>query len=255
MPDATIQLANLKGVWRPVYAHRQALHSTADAIILTAWRRDTHGLDLAPAVTAWRQAVGETTPAQQHRRQAAAAAVLAALAARSWQRTRAAIALAAKRAHRAGYAAGTAIASRDETDDTPYDTDDSDYTLGTGDLTDAAAAATATSVLTRALTAAATRAGQAIADSPDDPTSDGEDVIDDGYDLTLAADVAVSAAYGAGLLAAYLAAGMQSVSWVTAGDGKVCVTCSNNEDGSPYSLLAAPSLPAHPRCRCCLVAS
>ncbi|GAA3032253.1 hypothetical protein GCM10020000_06530 [Streptomyces olivoverticillatus] len=106
MADATIQLSALTGIWRPVYAHRLALHATADTVVLAAWRKDTHGISLGPAVAAWRQAVGESTDTQrQHRRQAAAAAVLVVLAARSWRRTRRALATAAQRAHRAGWAA------------------------------------------------------------------------------------------------------------------------------------------------------
>ncbi|GGX40613.1 hypothetical protein GCM10010341_73190 [Streptomyces noursei] len=251
MPDATIQLQNLKGIWRPIYAHRTALHSTADAIVLAAWRRDVRGLDLTPAVVL----AGEgADPAWQHRRRAAAAAVVGVLTAWSWRRTRAAIALAAKRAHRAGWAAGYALLSQDHDDDTPYSGEpDSPYTIGSPDMDDHRADSTATAVLTAALTATADRAGRAIADTTDDdPTGDGEHIVDDGLDLVLLTDAAVSAAYGAGMLAAYLGAGTRSVIWLTAGDGRVCPRCSDAEAGSPYSLLAAPTLPQHPHCRCCL---
>lgn len=251
MGTPTIDLSDPHGIWRPVYAHRTALHGTADHIVLTAWRRDVHGLDLAPAVAAWRMTVGETiTPAQQHRRQAAAAAVLAALAARSWPRTRAALATGAKRAHRAGWAAGHALATRDHADDTPYDEPDEDdrYSIGSPNLTDQQADDTATAILTAALAATARRAGRAIADSTDDPAGDGQSAIEDGYDLALIVDAGISAAYGAGLLAAYIAASRTAVQWITAGDGRVCSTCLANEEGSPYSLLGAPTLPAHPRC-------
>lgn len=254
MSDATIQLRSLKGIWRPVYAHRQALHATADAIVLAAWKRDAHGLDLAPAVAAWQQLLGESAaPEQRHRRQAAAAAVLGILTAWSWQRTRAAIALAARRAHRAGWAAGHALITQDRDDDTPYDTGPSSpHVIGSPDMSDDTADATATAILTAALTATADRAGRAIADSTNDPAGDGEDTVEDGVDIALLTDAAVSAAYGAGMLAAYLAAGTRSVIWLTAGDGRVCSRCSDAEAGSPYSLLAAPTLPQHPNCRCCL---
>ncbi|MFB6568374.1 hypothetical protein [Streptomyces noursei] len=255
MPDATIQLRSLKGIWRPVYAHRIALHSTADAIVLAAWKRDAHGLDLAPAVAAWQQLLGESAdPEQRHRRQTAAAAVLGILTAWSWQRTRAAIALAAKRAHRAGWAAGRALVTQDHDDDTPYSGEpENPYTIGSPDMSDNTADGTATAVLTAALTATADRAGTAIADSTDDdPASDGEDTIETALHLALLTDAAVSAAYGAGMLAAYLGAGTRSVLWLTAGDGRVCERCSDAETGSPYSLLAAPTLPQHPNCRCCL---
>lgn len=257
MPDATLQLRNLKGVWRPVYARRQALHATADAIVIAAWRADLYGINLTPTVTAWRQAIGETTEANQRRRQAAAAAVLGTLAARPWTRTRAALATAAKRAHRSGWTAGHAIVTQDAADDSDYDeSGDTPYRIGSPDMTDHAADATASAVLTGALTATANRAGRAIADSAEDPDGnpeeDGEDALDGGLDLALAADVGISAAYGAGMLSAYLDAGSRAVSWMTAGDGRVCAECQDYETGSPYSLLAAPRLPAHPNCRCCL---
>ncbi|MFD7016129.1 hypothetical protein [Streptomyces sp. NPDC059928] len=254
MPSPTINLADAKGIWRPVYARRQALHATADAIVLAAWRADLHGIDLAPAVTAWRQAVGETAdPATQRRRQAAAATVLGTLSARSWARTRAALALAAKRAHRAGWAAGHAIVTQDNADDSDYDElDDNPYRIGSPDMTDHTADATASAVLAAALRASANRAGRAMADSEDDPDDDAEDTLDDGMDLALAADVGVSAAYGAGMLAAYLDAGVGGVMWLTAGDERVCDRCMANETAGPYGLLGAPTLPVHARCRCCL---
>lgn len=271
MPDATLNLRSLKGVWRPVYARRQALHATADAIVLAAWRADLHGISLAPAVAAWRQAIGETDPATQRRRQAAAAAVLGTLSARPWTRTRAALATAAKRAHRTGWAAGHAIVTQDAADDTDYDEpDDTPYRLGSPDMTDHAADATASAVLTAALRASANRAGRAMAgvhttaeseddpeddpgeDSEDDPDGDAEDALEDGMDLALAVDVGVSAAYGAGMLAAYLDAGAGGVMWLSAGDERVCEQCLAYETASPYGLLGAPTLPAHPRCRCCL---
>ncbi|MFF3151814.1 2'-5' RNA ligase family protein [Streptomyces sp. NPDC057910] len=272
---ATLQLRDLKGIWRPVYARRQALHTTADAIVLAAWKTDLHGIDLAPAIAAWRQAVGETIdPATQKRRQAAAAAILGTLAARPFTRTRTALVTAAQRAHRAGWAAGHALVTRDASDASDYDDPEEAFRIGSQDMTDHAADATAASALSAALRASANRAGRAMADSADDPAddaeddsdgdgeedggdedaaNDAEDVLDDGYDLALATDVAVSAAYGAGMLSAYIDAGASSVSWATAGDGTVCVSCVNAEDNSPYSLLAAPRMPLHPSCRCCLI--
>lgn len=253
MPAPTINIGDPKGVWRPVYAHRKALHATADQLVLDAWHQDIAGIDLRDAVATWRQMTGEAlTDAQRRRRDAAAAAVLGALSARSWRRTKKALATAAKRAHRTGWAAGHAIVTRDHTDDSPYDEPDGEYSLGSLDMSDHLAQGTATATLTAALAATARRAGRAIADSSNDPQGDGEDVLDDADDMSLAIDLAVSAAYGAGLLAAYIAAGLQSLSWITAGDERVCETCIANEAGSPYSLLGAPMLPAHPRCRCVL---
>lgn len=255
MPDATLQLRSLRRIWRPVYTRRLALHATADAVVLAAWKTNTHGIDLAPAVSAWRHVVGEATdPLEQHRRQAAGAAILTALAAHSWQHTRQTLTEAARRAHRAGWAAGHHLVTGNQADDGDYDEepDTGNLSLGSPNMTDSTAHATSTATLAAALSATARRAGRAMADSTDDPRSDAEDAVCAGLDLALAADVAVSAAYGAGLLAAYVGAGVGSVMWLTAGDGRVCDRCLAAEAGSPYSLLAAPRLPQHPRCRCVL---
>ncbi|MFF4403829.1 hypothetical protein [Streptomyces sp. NPDC001404] len=254
MPDATLQLRSLKGLWRRLYARRLALHATVEAVVLAAWRDDLPGLDLAPAVAAWRPVTEESAdPWDQHRRESAAAAVLAILRARLWPRTRGALALAVQQAHRLGWAAGHQLVSGESGDDGDLD-DASPQRLGLGSPTMAEAAVdvTVASALGAALGASARRAGRAMADSTDAPQYDAQEALAEGLDLTLAADAAVSAAYGAGLLAAYLGAGTGSVVWLTAGDGRVCERCAAAEAGSPYSLLAAPRLPQHPRCRCVL---
>lgn len=249
MSGPTIHIPTATGVWRQVYSHRLALHAAADDVVLAAWRQDVRGIDLSQAAAV----LGETRQPTDHRREAAAAAVLALLSARSWRRTRRALATAAKRSHRAGWNAGRHLASHDRDDDTPYsDTDDgSDNTISRADMSDHNADGTAAAALTAALAATARRAGRTMAASTA-PAADGQDTVDDGDDLNLAADVVVSAAYGAGLLAAYLASGIGAVEWITAGDERVCDTCLANEAGNPYSLYGAPRLPAHPRCRCVL---
>lgn len=247
MSRPTIHIPTAAGVWRQVYSHRLALHAAADDVVLTAWRQDVSGLDLTQAAAV----LGETRQPTDHRGEAAAAAVLALLSARSWQRTRRALATAAKRSHQAGWDAGRHLASRDRADDTPYGDRGSDTAISRADMSDHNADGTATAALTAALTATARRTGRVMASSSD-PATDGEDTVDAGDDLLLATDVAVSAAYGAGLLAAYLASGIGAVEWITAGDERVCDTCLANEAGNPYSLYGAPRLPAHPRCRCVL---
>lgn len=253
MATPTIRLSDLQGIWRPVYTRRQALHATADQIVLAAWKADLAGIDLSPAIAAWRAAVGEAlTPAQKHRREAATAAVLALLSARDWARTRAALALAARRAHRAGYAAGHALTNQGTDDDSDYG-DPPEFNVGSTDMGDHAAQATAAATLAAILTTTARRAGRHIADATNDDPEDGaQQAVDDSYDTRLATDTAISAAYGLGLLAAYIAAGRTSVALITAGDERVCETCMAAETGSPYALLDAPRIPLHPRCRCVL---
>jgi hypothetical protein len=249
----TINLTSPRGIWRPIYTRRLALHATADAIVLAAWRADADGVDLAPAITAWRMAVGEAVdPMVQHRRDAAAAAILALLANRTWARTRAALTLATTRAHHAGWAAGLALTAQDHGDDTPYDDSGSEYSISSPHLTDDATASTTASTLGAALRTTAKGAGRAAADSDGNSEMDAQNVVASGSQLTTAVDVAVSATYGAGLLAAYIGAGSQAVRLITAGDRWVCDACHKAELSSPYPLLGAPQLPLHPRCRCIL---
>jgi 2'-5' RNA ligase len=251
--SATIQLSSPQGVWRPVYARRMALHATADAIVLAAWRADADGLTLRPALTAWRRTVGELDQQQQQRREAAAAMILAVLTSQAWKRLRAALALAIQRAYAAGWQAGHHLTTADLADDSEYDdTTGSGYTLGASEMPDATAQATATSWLGRILAAVARRAGRAMADTHEDPLAAIAAVLAASLDVTLTVDLAVSAAYGAGLIAAYISAGIQALQWITAGDGAVCQRCDDIAGQGPYSPFAAPALPQHPSCRCIL---
>lgn len=208
MSEPTIHIPTATGVWRTVYAHRAALHATATDVTLAAWKQDIRDLDLSAAAAL----LTESRKPPDHRREAAAAAVLGILASRTWKHTRHALAATAKRSHRAGWTAGRHIVARDRDDDTPYDDSDGEDgdTIGRADMSDHNADGTASAALTAALTATSRRAGRAMVDSSD-PEGDGEDTVDAGDDLLLAADVVVSAAYGAGLLAAYLSSDVAAV--------------------------------------------
>jgi hypothetical protein len=76
-------------------------------------------------------------------------------------------------------------------------------------------------------------------------------------------DGALSAAILAGAVALYLQAASDQadasaasaqqapvlLNWVSAGDDRVCSTCSDYEDGSPYTPEQVPDYP-HSMCRC-----
>lgn len=251
MPPPSINLKAPTGVWRPVYAHRSALHGTAEQTVLAAWQADVIGVNLAPAVRAWRERdAPDMTPAE--RLQAAASVVLACLSAASWSGTLQAVAAVAQRAHRAGFVAGETIASRDRDDDTDYaDGGDTGTVLAPADLSDQLAAHTAAAVLATTLRAVARRLARLLLAGRTSGAAL-KAVLSAGADIVLAADTAVSAAYGAGLLAAYISLGAQALAWITAGDDQVCAACQLAETNSPYSPFAAPTLPAHPNCRCIL---
>lgn len=251
MPDPEIKLAAPTGVWRPVYVHRTALHATADTLVLAAWQADLAKVSLAATIRDWQT---HTSPTQSpaERLQAATAAILAFLSTLPWARTLAALALNARRAHRTGWAAGQQIASRHPGDDTAYSDDGSSGSpLAPADLSDRMAAHTAASTLAAALGAAARRLARLLVAGT---TAAGalKDALTAGFDILVATDVAVSAAYGAGLRAAYMGLGVQSLTWVTAGDDDVCERCDLTAANSPYSPFGVPAMPMHPNCRCIL---
>ena len=62
-------------------------------------------------------------------------------------------------------------------------------------------------------------------------------------------DLAFWKGVGLGVLAAFQAAGLGSVSWKTGGPNP-CAKCLENEAGSPYQIWAVPDFPAHPNCHC-----
>lgn len=253
MPAATIQLATPHGVWRQVYARRHALHATADATVLAAYQDDVRTVSLTAAVRAWRASIGEAAdPALDQRRQTAAAAILAVLAARNWSRTRAALVAAIQRAYHAGWQAGSRLTTTDPGDDSPWDdATDSGYTIGDPQMSDSRARAAAATALSSALAATARAAARTMASS-EDPAAAATRIVAAGLAFALALDLAISAAYGLGLLAAYANTGVQSVAWVTAADGAVCERCDAYAQQGPYSPFATPPLPAHSRCRCVL---
>ena len=230
MSDARVQTRALTGVWKHIHPRRQALHATAAALVLDAWRQDLDGLDIGDlAVTYRRQATGQD---HGHRYQTAMALILAALLARPWTNTRAALALSQERATQAGAAAAATH-------------------LGT----DAGPAASVGSagVLSALLAATARRIAQVLADTSGTATQLAAallGVLGAGKDLLLTVDVLVSRAYGRAQRAAYRAAQVALVAWVTVGDGRVCPTCEDNQDEGPYPPAGLPDLPAHPNCRC-----
>lgn len=231
---AAVQTSALTGVWTTVHPHRQATHATADALILAAWQDDAAGIRTTRLVGRYReQSVGQD---QAHRYQTALSLILAALASRVWLRTRTALALSAERAHQAG---GQAAGEHTGTTVTPT----------------APAAANVPGVLSAVLAATARRAARQLADGAGTPRQQAaalRALLLAAADLLTAADVLVSTAYGRGQAAAYQRGAATSVTWVTVGDGKVCKLCKDRAKASPYLVGEAPSLPAHPRCRCTL---
>ncbi len=68
-------------------------------------------------------------------------------------------------------------------------------------------------------------------------------------------DSAIGQALSAGALSTYITAGVQYADFITAGDGRVCATCGQAEDDSPYLLEECPQPGLHGRCRCAVAPS
>ncbi len=68
--------------------------------------------------------------------------------------------------------------------------------------------------------------------------------------VSFVVDWALNTAMAQGALSLYRTEGVTRVSWLTAGDTRVCPVCDANEAASPWPVEDFPPMPAHPRCRC-----
>jgi hypothetical protein len=244
---ATLQLSQLTGQWRQVYAARAALHATADATVLTAWRRDLRAIRVGDLANRFRQAadLGEADPDTDRRRHRATAVVLAALLAQPWTRTRRALRLAVQRARAAGRDAVVLLAGDEDDQDDQDDGEDIDAP-DSAPVFDASAG----TLLGPILAATARRIARLMAAPGGDQAAAVRDALAAGTDLLTAVDLAVSRAYTSALVGAWQARGAQQLDYVTAGDGRVCPACASAEDGNPWPADAVPQPPLHPNCRC-----
>lgn len=248
--EATLQLGKLEGHWAAIFADREALHRDHGAAMTAAYRALCRAaLDVPTAVARFRRALVSGSHADNRAAATATAVQLVHQAAdTSRPEYRAAVdtirdALQAGRD--TGRAAGELLAGHREAD-------------GGSDRDDDAAGVAALGSFIRGNTS---DVGDTLTRLADDDATE-QDMIsaveagtfgDAEAASGLYGDQAMSQAFGAGLLGAFAAAGLAQVSWVTAGGGRVCQRCYDLEAGSPYLLITAPRLGAHPRCRCILV--
>jgi hypothetical protein len=75
---------------------------------------------------------------------------------------------------------------------------------------------------------------------------EGEDV----RPVTCGVDYSMGGGLVCGALGLYQSEGLDLVAWLTAGDGRVCPACQDNEDNGPYDPSAFPECPGHYFCRC-----
>lgn len=261
--EVAIDLGKLEGMWALLFARRDQLTGQHVKAVTAAWRTAVTRELLAAAVRAVlrRHAPRENDDSTRDDIAAATAAVAAVLASLpnrpAWTALRTALrnALAAGQAEGA---AGAATIAADQAGHAPPDWDTAFQDAYDALATDHTLWAEADTWLKRLLDRAATDLGRALADqeaagaTADDMVDAADNALDTGdvpaADFTV--DWAVGAALAAGALAWYQQQGATQLSWVSAGDGRVCATCEANEAGSPYPPDQFPQMPAHPRCRC-----
>jgi hypothetical protein len=261
--ETTLQFGKLEGTWATVFDRRVGLyeqHTTAVADAWSAWAKD---LDTEAMVRAFRdgQRLDESTDTQK-REDAAIALALAYLIklrrdARDtgFQSVIDTIEAALRSGEAEGQAGAIAVAAS-KLGHTTIAFDQA-YTNVLAELDDAdryarQAASAADDILAGAATnigrrlAASAAEGDSAADMfttarPDDPAA-----------AAYYTDLAVGKAITAGMLTVFAAIGLNTVNFVTAGDGKVCAVCGGYEDDNPWPLLTVPHPAIHGHCRCTL---
>jgi len=76
----------------------------------------------------------------------------------------------------------------------------------------------------------------------------------DGDAASFIVDWALNTGLSQGALELYRSEGVQQITFMDAGDDKVCPACQAAADGSPWSPADLPTPPLHPRCRCAIAA-
>lgn len=262
--EATIDTAHLTGMWATIHQRREALHAKHAAKVLEVWRAVVHELPAAAAVTRYRTALGiheagqGDDPDRRNRLKAAAAAAIGWLLAHVRQsRQEQALVDALNESIKEGMAEGATTAVLLAAEQAGETADPSlvyAARLAEAVVPDGTAQQVETAILAGATTDG-TRALLAVDDPADATAADLTGALEaDGKAADLLVDTAIGRGYTAGMLSTWLRLGGTSYSWITVGDGRVCPICSGYEDDSPYTAMGVPSCPAHPRCRCVVVA-
>lgn len=265
--EVTLHLGHLEGVWAAIFERREKLIARHARLVAAAWKQAAAALDPSKTVRDLRtrlglgEAVDPNTAASIAAAVTAAATLLAWLpGTTAWQALRYAM-RDALRSGRAEGAADAIVLAADAAGRVGIGFDlafrsayDALANLGT-------LWSDADGWLGKILDRGADQLGRALAalaaDGADyqDMLAAAQDILDGaaGDAVSFTVDWALNTALARGALDLYASEGVPAASWVTAGDGRVCPTCQDNEDGSPYPLTDFPSMPDHPRCRCVAV--
>lgn len=267
--EITLNLGQLEGNWAVIYQRRADLITTRTATVTTTWRGIIHRLNARSLVSKIRALggiydTGETTdPGRRTRRQEITAAALAWLYAILDDPRYGDLTTQISEAIRAGLTEGEvgALLAAAETAGFPaaqldveamftsiYDAlRDLPSLPGMGDQW-----------VQRIIAGAAADTGQALTSLLEDGASYTDMLetvmrVTGGTDIravSVLLDYAISGGFAQGALNLYARLGIESLTWLDAGDAKVCPVCEANAADSPYPAGQFPPMPAHPGCRC-----
>jgi uncharacterized HAD superfamily protein len=265
--EATLDLGHLEGIWATVYARRDRLLRKHVKLVMAAWNDCVKPLDASQLVQRFRADAYLTSesatkdPQKQWWQDVATAAALGWLRAVYRSDGYDALVAAVEDAIRSGMAEGEADAlalAASRQGKTGFSIAAA-FKAAYGRLADdQSVSQQAADTVTRIIDGAGNDLGRRLASmagsSADDMAAAIDDMAsgDDVNSVDTGTDWALSAALLGGALSLYGAVNADSpvlLNWITAGDARVCPTCSGYEDNSPYLPGDVPDYP-HPRCRC-----
>lgn len=268
--EVAIHLGKLEGVWAKIFARRFALMDKLTVQTQQTWRSVTKQLDVAGVLEVLAQQFGlveskeDDERAKRDRARAAARDAVNRLlqwlpGTPEWQALRNELRDAILSGRAEGFADALAIAGL-EAHTVSFDFDlafqhayDALENLGEtwaqGDAWLERMLGRAADEFTRTigdLVASEAEYSQLLAAGLDvlQATTADEDIV------SFIIDWAMSAGMSQGALDLYKSENVEKVTWMTAGDGRVCILCEQHGIDSPFPIMDFPEMPAHPRCRC-----
>lgn len=267
--EVAIHLGRLEGVWAKVFARRFRMMHDFTKEVEGLWKQAVGTLDVAGAVQILRQQLGiredsnDDAERLRRAREEARALALRTLGwlpgTQEWQSLRDVMRSVVASGRAEGYADAIEIAAVEQ-HLLGYDFDLAFTTAyeamaNLGDIW-----AESDGWLQRMLGRAADQFGRTLGDlaasgaSYQDMIDAASDVLDmyaeDADAVEFTVDWALSAGFSRGALDLYRSEGVEYVTWMTAGDARVCVLCEQHGIDSPFLIGNFPEMPAHPRCRC-----
>jgi hypothetical protein len=267
--EVAIHLGQLEGIWATVFERRYKLMADMETLVSAIWRMAVAEADVAGTVVILRQqlAIGEDSQDEQDflRRAKAVARELAIRmlswipSTTKWQTMRDTMRKLVASGRAEGYADAIAIAAAEEGKiGISFDIAFKDAYTAMENLGETWAESDIW--LNRMLGRAADQFGRTLGElsaagaSYQEMIDAGIDILDltaeDADAVAFTVDWALSAGFSRGALDLYRSENVEYVTWMTAGDGRVCVTCEQHGIDSPFLITDFPDMPAHPRCRC-----